>query len=144
MCIRDRNSPAFQRREESRIAQVPQGRLNGLHVIPKNSQPLQRSVLNWRQMQNRCNGFDAGFKTAEAVNTHSPNLYTPLKQGVNEKTPNELALVCSTISSFRCTPQQFSERGIYSASTPDGQVVQNIFMPFAVGNLKQTEVRAPL
>ena len=50
---------------------------------------------------------------------------------------------CSRISPFCCTPQRFSERGIYSASTPAGPMVSNLFMPLAVGNLKRTEVRAP-
>ena len=138
------NSPAFQRREEPQIAQIPQGRLNDLHVLPKNSQPLQRGVLNWIQMQNRFNGFGARLKTAEAVNTHSPHLCTPLKQGVNEKSPNELELISGATSPFRRTRQQFSERGIYSASTADVPVASNRVMPFAVGNLKRTEVRAPL
>ena len=50
---------------------------------------------------------------------------------------------CSTISPFRRAPRRFLERGIYSASTPAGPMVSNLFMPLAVGNLKRTEVRAP-
>ena len=81
-------------------------------------------------------------KTAGAL---TGALFQPFaKQGVNEKTTNKLEWVCSAISQFRRTPQRFSERGIYSASTPDGPVASNLFMPFAVGNLKRTEVRAPL
>jgi beta-galactosidase len=105
---------------------------------------LQRGVLSWIRKRNRFNGFGARNKTAEAVKTHSPHLYTPLKQGVNEKTANKLELICSTISRCHRTPRRFLERGIYSASTPDGPVVPICFTPFAVGNLKRTEVRAPL
>ena len=50
---------------------------------------LQRGVLRRTETQNRFNfnGFYALSKTAEAVRTHSPHSYTPLKQGVNEMNP---------------------------------------------------------
>jgi hypothetical protein len=63
--------------------------------------PLQRGVLRGAETQNRFNGFYALSKTAEAVRTHSPHSFTPLKQGVNEKNPAPNADVCET---FRLTP----------------------------------------
>ena len=48
---------------------------------------LQRGALNAEVTQNRFNGFDKMWKTAEAVMTDSPRSHTPLKQGVNETNP---------------------------------------------------------
>ena len=52
---------------------------------------LQRGVLRGAETQNRFNGFYALSKTAEAVRTPPPHSYTPLKQGVNEKTALRMA-----------------------------------------------------
>jgi hypothetical protein len=49
---------------------------------------LQRGVLRGAEMQNRFNGLS---KTAEAVITLPRRYYTPLKQGVNEKSPLRMA-----------------------------------------------------
>jgi len=50
---------------------------------------LQRGVLRRAEKQNRFNfnGFYALSKTAEAVKTPPPHSDTPLKQGVNERNP---------------------------------------------------------
>jgi len=53
---------------------------------------LQRGVLRGTEAQNRFNGFYALSKTAEAVSIPPAHSYTPLKQGVNEKTPLRLAM----------------------------------------------------
>src|SRR5438105_2036366 len=49
-----------------------------------------------------------------------------------------------TISRFCRGPRRFSERRIYSASPLAGAVAPNLFMRFAVPELKRTEVRATL
>ncbi len=51
---------------------------------------LQRAVLSRPETQNRFNGFYAVWKTAEAVKPPSPHSYTPLNQGVNERSDSQL------------------------------------------------------
>jgi hypothetical protein len=52
---------------------------------------LQRGVLRAVETQNRFNGFSALSKTAKAVKIPPPHCSTPLKQGVNEKSPLRMA-----------------------------------------------------